>query len=236
MLLALVACGLALWELARAVRTRGIMMPLLPLLVGAAGILITAYTSGVEAMWVAFMLTAGGTFIWRILDGSGPAALRDATAGIFAAAYIPFLAGFLVLMLTGDGGPWMVLTFIVLVVSNDVGGYIAGVLFGKHPMAPTVSPKKSWEGFAGSILLTVAVGVAMTVLALDGQWWAGAVLGVLTVIAATIGDLSESLLKRDLGVKDMGTLLPGHGGVLDRIDSMLIAAPVIYIAHIVLAG
>lgn len=233
--LAVVACCLALWELARAVRTREIFIPAAPLMVGAAGILISAYTSGLEAMWVAFILTAGGAFIWRVLDGSGPTALRDATAAIFAAAYVPFLAGFLLLMLTGSG-PWLVLTFIVLVVSNDLGGYAAGVFLGKHPMAPTVSPKKSWEGFGGSLVLTVIAGIALTVLALGGPWWAGALIAVVTVIAATVGDLSESLLKRDLGVKDMGTLLPGHGGVLDRIDSMLIAAPVVFLAHLVLLG
>lgn len=229
------ACGVALWELARAVRTRDIKIPLLPLLVGAAGILISAYTSGIEAMWVAFILTAGGTFVWRVLDGSGPPALRDATAAIFAAAYIPFLAGFVILMLTGSG-PILVLTFIALVVANDVGGYAAGALYGKHPMAPTVSPKKSWEGVGGSILLTVTTGVALTVLALGGAWWVGVVFGLLTVVAATVGDLSESLLKRDLGVKDMGTVLPGHGGVLDRVDSILVAAPVVYVAQFLLLG
>jgi phosphatidate cytidylyltransferase len=113
-------------------------------------------------------------------------------------------------------------------VANDVGGYAAGVLFGRHPMAPTVSPKKSWEGFAGSAVLCVVVGVALVTVLLDGAWYAGAAVGAAAVVTATVGDLSESLLKRDLGVKDMGDLLPGHGGIMDRLDSLLPTAPAVY--------
>lgn len=236
LVVAIIACGIALWELERALRARDIRIPLLPLVVGSVGMLISAYTSGIEALLVAFLLTAGGAFIWRVLDGTGSAAMRDASAGIFAAAYVPFLAGFVVLMLAQDNGPWLVLTFITLVVANDVGGYAAGVFFGRHPMAPTVSPKKSWEGFAGSVLLAALVGVGFGVFALDAPWWAGAGLGVLAVTAATLGDLAESLIKRDLGVKDMGNLLPGHGGILDRMDSILVAAPVVFAVHLVLLG
>ncbi len=231
--LAGIACVMALWEFSRAVRTRHIDLPLVPLIVGTPGILISAYLMGIEAMWVAFILTAGCVFIWQIMAGGGQGVLRDAATAIFAAAYIPFLGGFVVLMLT-SGGPWLVLTFIAMVVANDVGGYVAGVLFGKHPMAPTVSPKKSWEGFGGSLVLVVIIGITLTSLALGAPWWVGAVLGGISVIAATVGDLAESLLKRDLGVKDMGTLLPGHGGILDRLDSILLAAPLVFVAQYLL--
>ncbi|MFC4556097.1 phosphatidate cytidylyltransferase [Georgenia faecalis] len=230
----LAACG-ALWELARAVRTRDIRIPVLPLWVGTAGVLVSAYTAGPEAMFIAFVLTAGGVFVWRVLDGGGPDAVRDASAGIFAAAYISLLAGFAVLLVAQDQGPWLVLTFIALVVANDTGGYIAGVLFGKHPLAPSISPKKSWEGLAGSLVLACAVGSVM-VLRVGAPWWAGAVLGAGIVVSGTVGDLAESLLKRDLGMKDMGTLLPGHGGVMDRLDSLVVSAPVCYLLMSLLVG
>src|SRR5699024_5849566 len=133
-------------------------------------------------------------------------------------------------------GPERVLVFLALVVANDTGGYIAGVLYGRHPLAPAVSPKKSWEGFAGSVVLAAAVGVAGAVFPRDLPWHAGLLLAVVAVIGATLGDLSESLIKRDLGVKDMGSLLPGHGGILDRVDSILIASPVVFTAMLLTLG
>ncbi|WP_324653049.1 phosphatidate cytidylyltransferase [Georgenia sp. H159] len=227
--LALAATSGALWEFARAVGTRGISVPLLPLWVGNAGILVSAYSAGPAAMLVAFFLTAGGVLVWRVLDGGGLDAVRDAGTGLLGSAYVSFLAGFAVLLLTHDNGPWLVLTLVLCAVANDTGGYIAGVLLGRHPMAPSISPKKSWEGAAGSFLLAAGVGVALATLALDAPWWLGLVLGAAAVVTATVGDLAESLLKRDLGLKDMGTLLPGHGGILDRIDSLLMTAPASYL-------
>lgn len=221
---------IALWEFSTAVGLSGIQISRAPLLVGGVGITISAYVAGVEALFVAFALTAGAAFIWRLLDGGGPVALRDASVSILAATYIPFLAGFVAVMLSLDGGPWRVAILIALAVANDTGGYVAGVLFGKHPMAPTVSPKKSWEGFAGSVLLTTAVGIPATYYLLDGSVALGVILAILATLAATVGDLIESLIKRDLGVKDMGSLLPGHGGILDRIDSILVTSPVIFTA------
>lgn len=233
---AVLVCGVALWELSRALLVRDVRLPLIPLLVGAVGVIVSAYTSGVEALLVAFLLTSGGAFVWRVLDGGGVSALRDATAGVFAAAYVPFLGGFLALMLAAEDGPWRVLVLIAVCVANDTGGYAAGYRFGRHPMAPVVSPKKSWEGLAGSVLAACAVAVPMTVLLLGAPWWGGVLIAVAGVAASTLGDLAESLLKRDLGVKDMGTLLPGHGGVLDRVDSILAAAPVVYVVLYVLLG
>lgn len=227
--LAAVACGAALWELAQALTRRGIHIPILPLLVGTAGILVSAYTSGSEALLIAFLLTAGAVVVWRVLDGSGPGALRDAAAGTFATAYIPFMGGFVMLMLAEPDGAWRAGIFVLLSVSNDVGGYFAGVLLGRHPLAPSVSPKKSWEGLAGSLALAGTVGAVGMVVAFDASPVIGVALGVASVLTSTLGDLAESLLKRDLELKDMGTLLPGHGGVLDRLDSMLLTAPLVYL-------
>jgi len=226
---ALVAVGLSLWELAQAFARRGINLPLLPLLVGTAGILLSAYVAGEEALLVSFMLTAGGVVVWRVIDGTGRPALRDSTAAVFAAAWLPFLGGFAMLMLAMPDGARRVLLFVLLAVASDVGGYVAGVLFGRHPLAPSVSPKKTWEGLGGSVLLSCLVGTAGVTWLLGGNPLVGVGLGLAIVATATLGDLAESLIKRDLELKDMGRLLPGHGGVLDRLDSLLLTAPVVHL-------
>ena len=227
--LVVIAIGMAIWEFASALRTRDIRVPVLPLWVGSVGMLVSAYVGGPAALVMAFVLAASGIFIWRLIDGGGAQAVRDAGAGIFTAAYLPFLASFAVLLVaSADDGPLRVMFLISLVVANDTGGYAAGVLFGKHPLAPSVSPKKSWEGAAGSAVLAATVGMLLMWTFFAGPIWAGAVIGLLTVVAATLGDLAESLIKRDLGLKDMGSLLPGHGGLMDRLDSILVAAPFVY--------
>jgi phosphatidate cytidylyltransferase len=228
-LLAVIAVGAGLWELAQAFGRRGIHFPLLPLIVGDVGILVSAYAAGAEALFVAFLLTVGGVVVWRVLDGNGEAALRDATAGAFAAAYLPFLAGFVMLLLAMPDGASRVLLFILLCVASDTGGYAVGSLIGRHPLAPSVSPHKTWEGLLGSVVLACVVGVVGLQLLFKGDPSVGVFLGVATVVTASIGDLAESMLKRDLELKDMGSLLPGHGGVLDRIDSMLLTAPAVYL-------
>jgi phosphatidate cytidylyltransferase len=222
------AVVLGVWELAGAFRTKGIEVPFVPLCLGSLGMLISAYIAGEEGLLVAFALTAFGVLLWRLSEGAQDA-VQDVTCGVFAAAYVPFLAGFAVLMLSEPDGVSRVVLFILVTSSSDIGGYAAGVLFGRHPMAPTISPKKSWEGFAGSATACVVTGAVGVSALLDGPFWAGALLGAATVVSATIGDLSESLIKRDLGIKDMGTLLPGHGGLMDRLDSLLPTAPVAYV-------
>lgn len=234
-----VAMWAALWELRQAFARRDVRLPMLPLLVGAAGMQVSAFFSGPEqgpeALLVAFVLTVAGAVVWRALDGSGSAAIRDSAAAIFAATWLPFMAGFVVIMLTQPQGEVRVALFILLAVAGDTGGYIAGVLLGRHPLAPTVSPKKSWEGLAGSVVLATAVGVIGSVVFLHESVVLGVALGVLSAVTALIGDLAESLLKRDLDLKDMGTLLPGHGGVLDRLDSLLLTAPFVYLVLSVVA-
>ena len=201
----------------------------MPLLVGTAAMLALAWTRGADGLVAAFLFTVVAVLLWRL--GDGPEGyLRDATTGVFVALYVPLLAGFCVLLLVPeDDGAVRVLVFIATVVGNDVGGYTAGVLFGRHPMAPSVSPKKSWEGMAGSIVACVAVATPIVVLGLGGPWWGGVLLGVALAVSATVGDLAESLIKRDLGIKDMSTLLPGHGGLMDRLDSLLPSAAVSYL-------
>ncbi|MEP6762491.1 MAG: phosphatidate cytidylyltransferase [Sporichthyaceae bacterium] len=223
-----IAIVLGLWELSNALASSGISIPLVPVFLGAGAMLVAAYAGGSEPLLVALAITVLGVMLWRLLEPP-QGSVGDVTAGVFAALYVPFLAGFAVLLLRQADGADRVTVFILLVVLSDVGGYAAGVLFGRHPMAPSVSPKKSWEGFAGSAVFA-AVGGAIVVPALvDGTPLEGVAIGLAVMVAATLGDLGESMIKRDLGIKDMGSVLPGHGGVMDRLDSLLPAAPVAYL-------
>jgi phosphatidate cytidylyltransferase len=219
-----VAMALGIDELRKALTTVGVAMPALPVQLGSLAILLAAYLAGPDAMVVAVALTVLLIALWR-LRGGAPGYVRDVTSGVFTAIYVPFLASFVLLMLRADDGQWQVATFILVTIASDIGGYAAGVLFGKHPMAPLISPKKSWEGFAGSALTCAAAGWLSVVYFLDGVWWAGVLLGAITVVTATLGDLTESVIKRDLGIKDMGQTLPGHGGLMDRLDSLLATVP-----------
>ncbi|RJK98480.1 phosphatidate cytidylyltransferase [Vallicoccus soli] len=227
---AVLAAGL--WELRNALLAGGIRVPLPPVLVGGAAMLAGAWAGGAEALVVALAATVAAVLLWRLPEGARGYA-RDATAAVFAAVYVPFLAGFAVLMLREDDGVSRVVLFILVTVASDTGGYAAGVLLGRHPMAPTVSPKKSWEGVGGSVLAAVLVGWLAGGALVGLAPWQGALLGLLAVLTATVGDLGESMVKRDLGIKDMGSLLPGHGGFMDRLDSLLPTAPVV---HLVLAA
>ena len=223
-LLVLVISG-AVWELVRALGRAGAHPPLVPLLAGVLAMDLLAWFRGGGALAVAFLLTALGCVVWRLAEG--PAGyLRDVSTAVFVAMYVPFLAGYAVLLAAPDDGARRVVAFIATVVCSDVGGYTAGVLFGRHPMAPTVSPAKSWEGFGGSTVACVAGGIVFLTAFFDAAWWQGALFGLAIVVTATLGDLGESMIKRDLGIKDMGTILPGHGGIMDRLDSLLPAAAV----------
>ncbi|MBA3488418.1 MAG: phosphatidate cytidylyltransferase [Longispora sp.] len=222
------AIVIGIWELVRAIGPESRRPPLIPLIGGGLLMVPLAWFGGVGALTVGLLLTVLAAGVWRLADG--PSGYRRSTAAsALVAVYVPFLASFFVLLLRPDDGAVRVLAVLLAVVLSDTGGYVAGVFFGRHPMAPTVSPKKSWEGFTGSTLACVVGGVIMLTVGLDAAWWTGILFGVALAVASTIGDLAESLLKRDLGIKDMGALLPGHGGVMDRMDSLLVAAPVGYL-------
>jgi phosphatidate cytidylyltransferase len=223
-----VAVLISIVELTGALVRGGHRPPRTPVLVGALAMLALAWTRGPSGLVVAFLLTVFAVWLWRL--GQGPVGyLRDASAAVLVALYVPLLAGFAVLLLVPDDGAARVLAFIATVVCSDVGGFAAGVLFGKHPMAPSISPKKSWEGLAGSVTACVLIGTLLATLTFHAPWWGGALYGVAIALTATLGDLAESLIKRDLGIKDMGNLLPGHGGLMDRMDSLLPSAVVAYL-------
>ena len=214
-----------LWELVRALQQKEMRAPFVPLAVGTCCLLILAYTDGREAMTVAALLTGLAVVVWRLAEGA-QGLLADIAAGLMALAYVPFLAGFAALMLAPHDGARRVTAFIATVVASDVGGYALGVVAGRHLMAPQISPKKSWEGLLGSVIACALCGGLLLTLLLHVAWWKGVVFGLAVVCSATLGDLGESMVKRDLGIKDMGHLLPGHGGLMDRLDSLLPTAPV----------
>jgi len=237
MVVVAIALVVAIWELHRGLSAKGIDIPEQPLMVGGVIMLVLAYVWGAPALVTATAVTALVIMLWVLRRGvSG--FVQNASAAVFSLIYVAFLMSFVGLMLNEttsmdyDAGQRGMVTFVLVTVISDIGGYAAGVLFGRHPMAPVISPKKSWEGFAGSVLSCVAAGVALTIYFLHAEWWVGILLGLSAAVMATLGDLVESVMKRDLGIKDMSQIIPGHGGLMDRLDSLLATiAPIWLILH-----
>ena len=237
------------WEIFRALEASGTRLPIVPVMVGTVAMPIAAYFGGLESLLFAMLVSCVAVLLWRTLEGAAGSA-RSIFAGVFTLSWVPFLISFATLLLhTPEGetpiglwpdgippGAWQIATLLLLVVANDTFGYLVGASLGKHPMAPKISPKKTWEGFAGSIAGAVIVGVLASVFVLGKPWWVGVVLAVGMVAAATAGDLAESMVKRELGIKDMSSILPGHGGVMDRLDSIVFASPAAFILFSAVAG
>ena len=216
----LLAVTIGIYEVINAFGVAGIKVARTPIYLGAVATVILAYNFGVVGHIMVFGLIVISALIWRIRRGT-EGYVKDVTATVFTAAYLPFMLGFAILILVADLGPQLIVVFVALTISNDIGGYATGVLFGKHPIAPQVSPKKSWEGLAGSAVFQSLVGAWLFVWLLDAPWWQGVLAGLVMTVTATAGDFTESAIKRDLGVKDLGNILPGHGGVMDRLDSLI---------------
>jgi phosphatidate cytidylyltransferase len=216
------------WELAGVMRRAGIGMSLPPVLVGGQAMVWLAWPFGRDGILIAFVVTALLCLTWRFPSGAA-GYVRDVSASVFSAAYVPGFAAFATLLVIPPDGAARASCLMLAAVGSDVGGYAMGVLGGRHPMAPSISPKKSWEGFIGSLVVGTAAGALPVTLLLGGQLWQGVLFGAAIVLSATGGDLVESLIKRDLGVKDMGTVLPGHGGLMDRLDSLLPSAVVAWL-------
>jgi phosphatidate cytidylyltransferase len=226
-----IALAIGLAELAGAFAKRDINISWIPVAAGGAAVLTCMYWLGSRWALAALALTIVVILAWR-LPGGPSGYVRDVTGGIFATIYVPFLASFVSAMLVPPDGARRVLTFVILAISSDMGGYFAGITLGRrgrHLMAPVISPKKTWEGFSGSVAAGLAAGGLCVTLLLHGHAWQGLLTGAAAVLAAILGDLVESMIKRDLDIKDMGTLLPGHGGILERLDSLLVAAPAVWL-------
>ncbi len=222
------ASAYASYELASAIAVTKVRVALIPVLVGGSATLVAAWLRGPEGLVAGILLTAVAVIVWRLGDGAH-GFLDDVGASVFVLLYVPALAGFAVLSVHADDGAARILAFAATVVCSDTGGYATGVLFGRHPLAPIVSKAKTWEGFAGSVLFCSVAGVLFLTLTFHQAWWTGLLFGLGIVVTATLGDLGESVIKRDIGVKDMSNLLPGHGGLMDRLDSMLPCAAVAYL-------
>ncbi|MGV8851807.1 MAG: phosphatidate cytidylyltransferase [Rhodoglobus sp.] len=231
MLFAGVLVAFTAFELASALRFAGLNIPRLPTVIAGVAVVPASFYWLAEGQW--YVTLAGIAFVslWRLVElvrpshrGTVRSVLRDLGAGVFVMLYVAFLASFTVLLTAQDGGQWWTLALLIVVVVSDIGAYASGLSFGKHPMAPTISPNKTWEGFAGAALASVIAGVLLALFMIDQPVWVGIIFGLVILGTATMGDLAESLIKRDLGIKDISTWLPGHGGFLDRVDSSLLSA------------
>ncbi|UVI34863.1 phosphatidate cytidylyltransferase [Brevibacterium spongiae] len=231
----LVGIVAAMWELANALSRSGSLVSRVPTMVSAACMVVATFVGGREALWVTFAASAGAIMLFTMVERrKNP--VKDVSLSLFALTYVGLMACFIVFLLTQQDGNFYVIIFLASVVASDTGGYVFGVLWGKHPIAPRISPKKSWEGYLGSTIFAAIVATILAVTVVDAPFWTGLVIGAVIPAFATLGDFSESMIKRDLELKDMGTLLPGHGGVMDRLDSILPTAPVALVLFMVLPG
>lgn len=227
------------FELASALRFAGHNVPRIPVVIAALATVPAAFYLGVDGQWLSALAGIVLITLWRVAEQARPShrvngktLLADVAAGTFVYIYVPFLASFAVLLTAQEGGEWWALAFLLTIISIDTGAYASGLLLGKHKMAPRISPKKTWEGFAGSVVVAIIAGVLLALFMIDQPWWVGLIFGVTMVFTGTLGDLTESLIKRDLGIKDISTWLPGHGGFLDRLDSILPSAAGAYVLFI----
>jgi phosphatidate cytidylyltransferase len=228
---ALAASTLGIFELSRALQGGGRRVDLVPQLVAGAVLVVSGYFWPLWLHWVLTFVVIAVVVVWRLIaqmfarDGrTHGEVLSDALVAGFVQLYVPFLTSLAMVLLARDGGQWWVLAFLIVTVVADTGAYVTGLTLGRHPMAPRISPKKTWEGFAGATLFAVIAGVLLALFMLGLPWWTGIIFGAVILATATVGDLGESMIKRDLGIKDMSSWLPGHGGVLDRLDSILPSA------------
>jgi len=238
-LLAAAAAGAGAWELSSALRLKGWYVPRVPAVVGSVLIMPATYYGGAELQWLGALVIVAALILWRTVHlfwerREAPIqaiahTLRDYAASAFVVIYLPLMTSFTMLLLRREDGAAWVIGFVATVALIDTAGYLVGRKLGRHKLAPGVSPKKTWEGLVASISAGTITAISFTVIFLGLDWWVGLILAAVLLLAAVFGDLAESLIKRDLGVKDMSSLLPGHGGIMDRLDSILPSALITYL-------
>jgi len=224
--------GFGTWELATISRTESRHVPRIPILIAALAMVPTTYYFGALGQLLTLAAGIGFTIVWHAIQrgfSKSTVTDRDMIMSAFTLAYVPFLVSFTLIMTARDGGEWWTLGTMIIIASIDTGAYATGLLFGRHPMAPKISPKKTWEGFAGSVVFALVAGYIIATQMIFIPWWWGMLFGLIMVGTATTGDLIESLIKREIGTKDASHLLPGHGGFLDRLDSVL---PSMFVASV----
>lgn len=224
MLFLAVFIGFGTWELATISRTESRHVPRIPILIAALAMVPTTYYFGALGQLLTSAAGIGFTIVWHAIQrglSKSTVTDRDMIMSAFTLAYVPFLVSFALIMTARDGGEWWTLGTMIIIASIDTGAFATGLMFGRHPMAPKISPKKTWEGFAGSVVFALIAGFIIATQMIHIDWWWGMLFGLILVGTATAGDLIESLIKRELGTKDASHLLPGHGGFLDRLDSVL---------------
>ncbi len=226
----------AVIEWKRALERHGRRIPIVPLIAATLGLGVATYYGKAEGLVVALLVGCAGVVAWRIGDERIENTLADSLAGVLTLLWIPFLASFLFLLELADDGWQRVLIVVLAVVGNDTGALVFGLLFGRHKLLERVSPAKTWEGAIGGLLVGTTAASVAAYLFFDGKWYIGAAVGLASAVAAVIGDLAERALKWDIQVKDRSRALPGHGGILDRIDSLLFAAPVGYVVFAIFLG
>ena len=243
MLFAAVLLGVSAFELSTALRHMSRRVPRTPSVITSVVAVPLAFLFGMPAVAIVVLAGIAFTGIWRWLEvrrGFQPVDAAGLRADVYAAAlvqgYVTLLGGFCVALVAKPDGQWWTLAFLITVVSVDTGAYVSGLNFGKHPMAPKISPKKTWEGFAGAAVFAVVAGTILSIFMIHQPWWFGIIFGLVILVTATLGDLGESHLKRVIGIKDMSHWLAGHGGFLDRLDSILPSAAVTYVLYLLVVG
>ena len=221
-------------EIAHAYRKGGIELPDYVLMIAATVLLVATWNGETEGLAVSAGLTIP-ILMFTLLLISQKDFIKRSTSAVFITFYLAVLGGFILLLANHPDGALRILALVVLIACNDTFAYIAGVLLGKHKLAPSISPKKSWEGLIGGAIASIVGGSLIFYYLFEVNWIVGAAIGVMTVITATCGDLIESAIKRDLAIKDMSNLLPGHGGIMDRLDSALFTAPAVWFAFELIA-
>jgi phosphatidate cytidylyltransferase len=221
-------------EIAHAYRKGGIDLPDYVLMIAATVLLVATWSGNTQGLAISAGLTIP-ILMFALLLISQKDFIKRSTSAVFITFYLAVLGGFILLLANDQDGALRIFALVALIACNDTFAYFAGVLIGKHKLAPSISPKKSWEGLIGGAVAAVIGGAAIFHYLFETNWIIGAAIGLMTVITATCGDLIESAIKRDLAIKDMSNLLPGHGGIMDRLDSALFTAPAVWFAFELIA-